>query len=278
MPVVITGSDDIVRFRQDLEDDDSLFWNPWGYDEYHRKCGKHLSILGAVGSSQWTSDLVENVVEGSAPILFLPHVGGKPSEPINQEEFNKILRPMKGVREMALKLPPPGPKRFSDTFRRCEVVLRYRLRLMPADYEFHILRLAREIHTSFSLFQVVILANCDEHQRKTWIVLLSRFFDRVIRGITMGVESLVYHGYGFEVGEHLPTARKALQWLQNEGACKLRDLSRRFQNIETAKRDHMVSLFIKEGLIREDGKTLVAVSCEEFLADLPFRPLILRSR
>jgi hypothetical protein len=273
----VTSPKDLASYKSDIKDPDSILWKPWGYDAGYKKCAKHVSIIGSIPAEEWSTNFVGNVVEQSAPVLFLPHVTAQtPSASIDEFEINKLMDGVTYVENsIGGKLPPPDCRFFPGQFRAYENLLRYRLRLMPADYEFHILQLIRQLRTRHLFLCSSILTMVPADQKDKWTYsLLPMIFESAMRGIAFGVESLVFHGYGLLVGPYLALSKKMLTHIRQHGPCSGRDLQRKFQTIEKETRESLLNTFANEGLIVREQNQISAVSCRDFLASLPTRPLV----
>lgn len=264
---------DFARFQDDLKNPESLYWKPWGYGRDFEKRKKHISINGAITHEQWSTDLVHNIVTQSAPIVFLPHVATQPSLEIDGLEFYKILKLAASMdREIGdNKLNVRANQHFPGQYVRYELLVRHRLRNMP-DYEIYVRNLFRSVFDRYKLLSIGVWRLAPVDKKDHWVQhMMPLLFENTIRGITMGVESLVFHGIGILGWPDIKQVAGVLNHLRQRGPCTPRELLQRFQTIKADVRDKLLAALEQECLIVRDKKHVTAVPCREFFESLPNR-------
>lgn len=269
----VRTSADFARFQDDLKNPESLYWKPWGYNREFEKRKKHVSLNGAISHEQWSTDLVHNIVTQAAPIVFLPHVAVQASPDIDGFEFYKILKLAASMdREIGdNKLNPTPHRHFPGQYVRYELLVRHRLRNMP-DYEIYVRSLFRSVFDRYHLLCLGVSQLAPDDKKDHWLKqIMPLMFENTVRGITMGVESLVFHGIGILGWPDIKQVAAVLNHLRQRGPCTPRELLKRFQSMNADARDKLLTALEQECLIIRDKKHVTAVSCRQFIESLPYR-------
>jgi len=272
--VWVESKEDFARFGADLQKEHSMLRKSWGYNAACVKCDKHLSVIGSIAANDWTAKFVNDCIHQPMPLIFLPHIAPQSGTSIEEAEFSKILSALDwGESVLSGKLPPLNSNTFPHRFPHYEIVLRYRLRHFPTEYELFILNLIRSLYTRIHYLSGGLLLYVPDAQKKVWGHNLAvTTYETALHGITMGIESLIYHAFGLGLSpDDFDTATKYLAYLRQHGPCTPRDLSRRFQTVPTPVRDRLIGLFTKEQLVTLDKQRIIAVPCRDFFASLPDR-------
>ena len=262
---------DHERFRDDLLHDRRRLTHPVGYNGEMVPVAKAAYVSGSLAPEQWDDALVAAVVDHGLPILFLPH-GAKEALTVKEDpfEFSMIGNMFAAGCPQA---PWGGPlPALPDTppFTGCQAALRSRLRHFPAAYEFFILRTLREFGAVAACVASYVAGprtSEDEHR-----ALQSDLHLIGVRAVALGVESLVYHGYGFEAGCPRDVLAGMLTFIRAKGSVAKRDVQRRFQRLDAARRDSLLEQLAAQGLVTLTDRTVTAVALADFVAALPSRP------
>jgi hypothetical protein len=274
----VESTEDLAQFHTDLLKEQSIYWNPWGFDASLERRRIKTSIIGSITAEQFTSDLVNDIIASSAPLVILPHTSPQAPVQLNLEEFHKILNCSAPIEaRFAGSVHQHDSRKFGGGYRLYEQLLRRRLMYCPPDHEFHVLSLVRQLYSRCCyLVQGVLFAE-PENEKRVWAdTLFPLIFENALRGIAIGIEALVFHCHGLPLDEkHFVSATKYLGYLRQHGPCTPRALLKRFQTVPMETRDHLLSLFEKEGLVtRIGGNRIMAVPVGEFFESLPKRPLM----
>ena len=262
---------DHERFRNDLLHDRRRLTHPMGFNGEMVPVPKAAYVSGSLAPAQWDDALVAAVVDHGLPILFLPH-GAKEALTVKEDPFEFSM-----IANMFAAGCPPGPwggplPALPDMppFTDCQAALRSRLRHFPADYEFFILRTLREFGAvAARVASFVAGPRTSEDERSA---LQSDLHLTGVRAVALGVESLVYHGYGFEAGCPRDVLAGMLRFIRGKGSVAKRDVQRRFQSLDAARRDSLLEQLAAQGLVTLTDRTVTAVALADFVAALPSRP------
>jgi hypothetical protein len=262
---------DHERFRNDLLHDRRRLTHPMGFNGEMVPVPKAAYVSGSLAPAQWDDALVAAVVDHGLPILFLPH-GAKEALTVKEDPFEFSM-----IANMFAAGCPPGPwggplPALPDMppFTDCQAALRSRLRHFPADYEFFILRTLREFGAvAARVASFVAGPRTSEDERSA---LQSDLHLTGVRAVALGVESLVYHGYGFEAGCPRDVLAGMLRFIRGKGSVAKRDVQRRFQSLDAARRDSLLEQLAAQGLVTLTGRSVTAVALADFVAALPSRP------
>ena len=169
------------------------------------------------------------------------------------------------------KLNPTPHRDFPGQYVHYEVLVRHRLRNMP-DYEIYVRNLFRSVFDRHSLFCTGVWQLAPDDKKDHWMNhIMPLMFENTVRGITMGVESLVFHGIGIPNCPDFKQVASVLNHLRQRGPCTPRELLKRFQSVKADERDELLTTLEHERPIVRDKKHVTAVSCREFFESLPTR-------
>jgi hypothetical protein len=261
----IESDEDVELLQQHLQDGKTLH-SPEGIGGPLAMIPKRIALAGSLSSAQWDFATASTLLDIGVPVISLPDISKGPLLFSNWPPFELLATMWPRV-----QVPPIGPaSQFSqnaESLRHYEK-LRKRLHLLPADYEFAILTLTREICSMcFSLVSLAASQSPKESHSKIGETIL-KLHDEALRGITLGVESLTWHGLGLPI-EHPPElAAKVLEALRAKGPLSLRDLQRTTRIPSATIRDEILAALKTEGIVRVQDKKVTAVTFEEFSSRL----------
>ena len=260
---------DHERFRSDVHDHQERLRQPTGYNDAMMQVSKRAYVAGSLDPAQWDETLVTDIVSKGMPLLFLPHTACQPLNIIGKDDLNIIAWTLaSGDMTPANAFVPDLPA--SPCLAACEARLRSRLRHFPAAYEFFILRTIRELGVVCASLVAYVgqYGSSKPNERDS---LYSDLHIMCVRAITLGVESLAYHGHGFDTGCTRGESVKVLGYIREKGAVNRRDLQRRFELFTAEERDEMLERLAAEGLLELNGRQVAAVPLAEFIRSVPSR-------
>lgn len=260
---------DHERFRTDVHDNPERLRCPTGHSDSMKPVLKQAYVAGSLRPAQWDEALVTDIVSNGMPLLFLPHTVCQPLNIIGKEDLNIISWTLASggmVRATALVPDLPG----SPCIASCEARLRSRLRHFPAAYEFFILRAIRELAVVCASLAAYVsqsaATKANECNSLYWDLYIM-----CVRAVTLGVESLAYHGHGFDTGCPRGEAVKVLGYIREKEDVSRRDLQRRFEFFTAEVRDEVLERLAAEGLLELNGRQVAAVPLTGFIRSLPSR-------
>lgn len=260
---------DHERFRSDVRDHLEQLREPTGYNDAMMRVSKRAYIAGSLSAAQWDETVVTDIVSKGMPLLFLPHTACQPLNIIGMDDLNIISWTLaSGDMERATASVPDLPD--SPCLAACEDRLRSRLRHFPAAYEFFILRTIRELGVVCASL-VAYVGQCGATKVNERDSLYWDLYVMCVRAVTLGVESLAYHGHGIDTGCPRGEAVKVLSYIREKGAVSRRNLQRRFEFLTAEVRDEMLERLAAEGLLELSARRVAAVPLAEFIRSLPSR-------
>ncbi|MEI7912957.1 MAG: hypothetical protein WCK77_25330 [Verrucomicrobiota bacterium] len=259
---------DHERFRNDLRDHPQRLHQPTGYNDVMKRVPKLAYVAGSLGPAQWDEALVTDIVGKGMPLLFLPHTANQPLNIIGKDDLNIVSWTLaSGGMAAATASVPDLPA--SACFAACEARLRSRLRHFPATYEFFILRSIRELGVVCAgLVAFIGQRGSTTTERDS---LYQDLHLMCVRAVTLGVESLAYHGHGFDACCPRGEAMKVLSYIREKGEVSRRDLQRRFVCFTADERDEVLESLAAEGLLELDARRVRAVPLAGFIGSLSSR-------
>jgi|GEM_PF-1773786 len=255
---------DSAAFREDVLKGKERLRQPLGYGKGLELVPKNIALSGALPASQWNAQLAHAIVGLGIPVLMLPSVTKTPPEIANEEVFGVITAILpelscRRVEEPTNLLPYPWFEGYGAELRR-------RLRHLPANYEFAMQRMVRQ------LFPVClwIVERCGKLSRASTGEILALTYDlcaHATRGLVLSIAGLAWHGLGIDTGCPQQEAVRVLEYLRTRNPMTLSELLRG-AHLEKAKRDLLVERLLAENLIRVDRKIVTATSYAEFVEQL----------
>jgi len=260
---------DHERFRSDVHDNPERLRWPTGYNDAMMQVSKRAYVAGSLGPAQWDETLVTDIVSKGMPLLFLPHTAQQPLNIIGKNDLDIISWTLaSGDMAAATAFAPDLPA--SPCFTSCEARLRSRLRHFPAAYEFFILRTIREFGVVCASL-AAYAGQCGATKANERDSLYWDTHIMCVRAVTLGVESLAYHGHGFDAGCPRGEAVKVLSYIREKGDVSRRDLQRKFEFFTAEVRDEVLERLAAEGLLELNGRQVAAVPLVGFIGSLPSR-------
>ena len=286
---LLTGPDNRVILRLETKEDRGLFrrhvlsepsrlWSPVGIGEGLVTRGKQIAVSGALPHSEWDAGLAERMIGPAGgelwielPLVMLPQPFNTPPAKCD----TPVLDMMSSLLPRAFVAPVETPAGLvrTDWFQQYGGRLRERLRFCPADYEFLMLQLARQIFpvslrlTRWNLMGMCMDVGLDQQ------ALAMDLAAHALRGLVISTAGLAWHCLGVDFGCPRKEVLRVLEYLRLHGPMTGGDLRRR-THIDQVRRDVLVEGFLKEDLARlgPDGRTLVATTYGDFAQALYQRP------
>ena len=263
---------DHKMFRHDLRKGADRLMKPKGVNAVMAITDKLITLTGSFDASRWDAGLVGDMLDAQLPALFIPHAAGGTAYVSDIRLFKAVAMVFKGHYH-AGKLRPVYPRFMpkDDAYvAGCVQLLRARLAHCPANYDFFLMLTVREVEL-FCLRLCSMLLEfggpADE------IALLHGDLTRAtIRAITLGVESMAYHGVGVAPFRTRGEVCQILDIIRRTDFITRRDLQRKHPALPAADRDRVLDYMAKEGLIRLDGQRVTAVPLSDFIRSLAERP------
>ena len=139
----IDSPQDRALLRQHVIDGDMRLRQPLGYGAGLELVPKHIALSGFIPASLWDASLARGLVELSLPLVMLPSAAKTPPEIVNPAILGLISSALPRsvndrVEEPANLIPDPWFEGYGRELRR-------RLRYLPADYDYTMQKLARQL-------------------------------------------------------------------------------------------------------------------------------------
>ena len=271
--LLLDTSRGLELFRIDVLDNPERLLKPTGLGAQLKMVPKVLGVTGSLLPAQWDDAIVAAIVSKGMPALFMPHAA---TEPLHVKDRLALeLISCQFASEWPVKTNqqvfPRNNLPKSPWLASCEQRLRRRLHHFPGNYEFFILRTLRELSgvcANIAAFVAARGMNPPNEQQ----CLYTDLYLASVWAIVKGVESLAWHGWGFDAGCPREEVVELLDFMRGEdGQVSRRDLQRKVQCMNAAKRDEVLECLEAEGLVRTEGKMVEAVGLAEFVRSLPSR-------
>ena len=256
----IDAPQDQTAFRKDVIEAAIRLREPLGYGRGLKEVAKHIAISGSSPASQVDATLAKGIVELELPFLLLPSVAKTPPEIANKPIFDLIAASLPD----SFTDPVEEPANLIQEGYGSE--LRMRLRHLPADYEYSMQKLARQ------LFPVClrIASWCGKYSGSTNEEIMAVTDDlcgHALRGLVLSIAGLAWHGLGIDAGCPHPTTVRVLEYLRLREPMTMSELARG-AHLAKKERDLLVERLRAEDLIRVEGKIVTATSYAEFVESL----------
>jgi len=264
--------DDHDSFRHDLHTRSDKLMRPTGINSTMEMTDKFVSVTGSLDVSRWDAGLVDDMLSAQLPVLYIPHAAGGAANVCDSRPFGCVEMIFNGHCQSG-KLHPVYPRfmPFTDAYMAgYENILRARLAHCPANYDFFVRVTVREVEAFCMRLCHMLLdfgGPADE------LGLLHGDLTRAtIRAITLGVESMAYHGVGVAPFRSREEVCQILQIIRGTDSITRRELQRKHPALPANERDRVLHHMAEEGLIRVDGQRLTAVPLDKFIRSLAERP------
>lgn len=252
---------DRAAFRKAVIEGDERLRQPLGYGKDLELVPKHIAVSGSLPVSLWDANLADGNIDLGLPLLMLPSVAKVAPEITNEAVFDFITSSVPESRDERIEEPAnllPGP-----WFEKYGNELRSRLRHLPADYEYTMQKLARQ------LFPVCLhIANwCGTYSGSSPEQIMAMTNDlcsHAMRGLVWSVAGLAWHGLGFDTGCSQKEMARLLKYLRERDPMTKSEL-RRGIHIGKDERDQLLEFLAAEDLVRLSGKMVEASSFADFV-------------
>ena len=259
-------------FRQDLRKKSAKLTQPKGVNAVMAITDKLITLTGSFDASRWDAGLVGDMLDAQLPALFIPHAARGAANVSDNLLFKAVAMVFKGHYQSG-KLRPVYPRFMpkDDAYvAGCVQLLRARLAHCPANYDFFLMLTVREVELFCLRLCCMLLefgGQADE------LALLHGDLTRAtIRAITLGVESMAYHGVGVAPFRTRREVCQILEIIRGTAGIIRRELQRKHPALPAADRDRALDHMAAEGLIRLDGQRVTAVPLSDFIRSLAERP------
>jgi len=279
--LLIHQEDDLELFRQHVKNDPDLLVHPVGCGEMLVEVPKVASVAGSLLPSQLDDELLAGILETPLPIILLPHAVIPQFDFIRNFQLSHIASSFASSYQQPRSAPPPvavslPAKGFP--IRDYERILLRRTRRLPPDYEYYLLRTIREMGV-VSLQLALHVAGTEDAEFTS--DLCDDLHHLAMRGLVTSVESLAYYGWGFDAGIPREKVIKLLGILRGVVSMTLRDVQRKFRELDAASLHSVLTALASQGLVVIDGKQVSAVGLREFVDGIPgrssFPPVVLKT-
>ena len=257
--------EDIVLLKQHLRDEKTLL-PPEGFGGPLAMVPKRIALAGSLSAEQWDSVTSSYLLKMGLPIITLPDISKGALIDPNWPHLENLatLWPQTQVSQIG-PISRYSMKRESDLLYER---LRKRLHLLPADYEFAILTLIRELYSMcYSLVSLAASQSPKESFSKVGETI-EKLYDETLRGIAIGVESITWHGLGLPTNQPSELISKTLRVLRENGPLSLRDLQRNARIPTSTAREEIIAALQGVGVVRVRDNTVAALPFPEFSAGL----------
>ena len=227
---------------------------------------KKIALAGSLSVEQWDFVTTSHLLKLGLPIITLPDISKGALIDPNWPHLENLatMWPQTQVSQIG-PISRFSMKRESD---RLYERLRKRLHMLPADYEFAILTLMRELYSMcYSLVSLAASHSTKESFSKAGETI-EKLYDETLRGIAIGVESITWHGLGLPTNQPPELNSKTLQVLRENGPLSLRDLQRYARIPSSSAREEIIAALQGVGVVRVRDKTVAALPFSEFSAGL----------
>jgi hypothetical protein len=260
----VESADDLAMFRKHVVDDPQRLQAALGYGPGLEMVSKRLCLSGAISPERWDAEFAGRAVELGLPLLFLPEAVSGP----DTAAIPPALEFMLALLPKAFHEPMEDPANLieGEWFSHYGKLLRTRLRMLPPEYDYAMQRLARQLFP-VSLRLTAWAGHWSGASAAECEALALDLCAHALRGVTIGVASLAWHGLGFDTSCDQTKALKALDYLRTKGPMTLSDLTRHGK-VKKAVRGSLLERFVAEDLVRVDGKVVAPTTYEEFAAAL----------
>jgi hypothetical protein len=260
----VESANDLAMFREHVVHHPERLQAAHGYGPGLEMVSKRLCLSGAITPEQWDAEFAGRAVELGLPLLFLP-------EPVSGPDNAAIppaLEFMLALLPKAFHEPMEDPANLieGEWFAHYGKLLRTRLRMLPPEYDYSVQRLARQLFP-VSLRLTAWAGHWSGASAGECEALALDLCAHALRGVTIGVAGLAWHGLGFDPGCDRAKALKALAYLRTKGPMTLSDLTRHGK-VKKPLRGPLLERFVAENLVRVDGKMVAPTTYEEFVAAL----------
>ena len=266
-------AEDLRQLCEDARLHPELLSVPTGYGAGLEKESKKLSLAGSLPAANWDNHLADGIIHAALPVLFLPHTASQPLITPGHLALDWIGFALAGEAVKSHATPVESYQRLDPItlpwFRERITQLRLRLRYFPADYEFFVMRTVRELLPCCKRL-VGITASGGTRQEEQ-INLTFDLFSTALHGVALGIESLGWHGYGFDSPGGQDALRRTLRAIRERGSISKRDLQRNQQWLTAESRDAILAVLAAEGLVMMTDNEITALPFADYWKRIIYR-------
>lgn len=264
--------EDLRQLREDVRLHSELLTKPTGYGAGLAMEQKKLSLAGSLPAADLDNHLADGIIHNALPVLFLPHTASQPLITPGHLALDWIGFALAGEAVKSQATPVEICQRLDVAlpwFKERLTQLRERLYHFPADYEFFVMHTVRELLPSCRRL-VAITAN-GRSQQEEQRNLTFDLFSTALHGVALGIESLGWHGYGFDCPGGQDALRRVLRAVRERGSISKRDLQRNQQWLTAESRDVIVGALVTEGLVMTTDNEITALPFVDYWQRIIYR-------
>ena len=261
----LNDEEDRGAFVKDLKEPPKKLVFPQGIGPDLFPVPKGISLSGSVTLKQARKAI--RLVNFSQPVFLLPHLSTEPLKLENLPGLGALAMTWSHARIRPVPTSPRLPP--SDWTTSYRDALRKRLALLPADYDFAIQQMLRQLDGICD--RIVCFAGDLGASEQELALLVRDIYSRALRGMTLSVAGLSWFGMGLYLGPDCEPLRERavgiLHRLRSKGPLTMNDLLKNFR-LKAEERDALLERLSAERLVRSEGKTVIATSYQEFVEGL----------
>ena len=264
-----------------MESDPGKLASPMGVGPQLFPVVKSVSLSGSlsrelIGNNRRRT-LVSNLLSLSRPVFLLPHVGNDDFKVANLPSLVALAETWRHAPIQPVSTSRSLPS--SVWVRIYQNALRKRLALLPHDYEFAVHQALRQLDGVCD--RIVGFAGRNGAALDDLVALVRDIYGHALRGIALSVAGLSWFGLGIYLGEEFEPLRnktlRLLKQLRTVGPVSMTELLKN-HHFNKRERDALLARFVEEGLVRVEGKEVMATTYREFVerlhASAEFPPVV----
>jgi len=256
---------DIKVFRRDAIETPSTIQQPAGPGHELEIVNKDLAISGALTLDNCDDKLVDSILNLGKPFFFIPHNTSTPVTIPNIPALSAFSKFATMSANMPAVTPTQAPNDSWSNYYNDYVW--NRLTHLPVNYRSSVLECVNKLSIACENI-ALITAKLGGAGNAVVTKITADLYIHTLRGITIGLAYLAWHGLGFDPGYPLPLVRKLLRMLREKETMSLRDVQRLARFGNAAIRDDVLARLAVEGLVTVDGKKVTAVTHANFIDGL----------
>lgn len=259
-------AEDVRQLREDVRLHPECLIRPTGYGAEMKAVSKKLSLAGSLPVAEWDNHLADGIIHSAVPVLFLPHTASEPLITPGDLALEWIGFALAGEAATSQATPVDAYQRLDPItlpwFKERISRLRERLRHFPADYEFFVMRAVRELLPSCRrLVEITARRGTSDSVQ---LDLTFDLFTTALHGVTLGVQTLGWHGYGYDSPGGREPIRRLLRAVRERGSISKRDLMRNQQWLTAENRDAILAVLAAEGLVMTTDNEITALPFADY--------------
>lgn len=260
----LTEDDDRAAFRQQVMREPKKLQAARGYGPNLTPISKHFCVSGSLKISEWDGEFTKRTLGLGLPFVFLP-------EPVLRNRFAPIhpaIECMTSILREAFAAPLEEPVNIlpEPWFAHYGELLRNKLRSLPAEYEYLMQRMARQLYpVSLRLAQQA--GRFPKASGKESEAVAMDLCAHALRGLVISIAGLSWHGFGLSGDIAREEAVHVLEHIRKNGPMSRSDVARG-NRISKETRDMLLNCFAEADLVKIDGKVVTATNYAEFVEAL----------